>query len=241
VIRGSFSLSIDGAADFDPFLFSLPDGTQLQSVTYTYSNVNLVEGTSELGAAFLIRTLDFSDTCASGLINVATADTATVIFDECLDGNLADFEFLGGIWSWQQSLSRTGPLGGGGSWDYTLSFHVTSVTEPVTIDIKPGKTPNRINPASRQKIAVAILYTESFDATQVNWETVEFGPDGATEFHGRSRVKDVDRDGDMDLLLHFDTQDTGIACGDTEATLTGETFSGDAIAGTDTIVTMNCP
>jgi hypothetical protein len=118
----------------------------------------------------------------------------------------------------------------------------TVVNEQVVgIDIKPGKDPNNIKASSRQKIFVAILTAGSFNALDVNFETVAFGPNGATELRGRAKVKDVDRDGDMDLLLRFDTQDTGIACGDTEATLTGMTFGGEAIAGTDTIVTTNCP
>jgi hypothetical protein len=32
----------------------------------------------------------------------------------------------------------------------------------------------------------------------------------------------------------------GITCGDTEVTLTGATFSGEAITGTDAIVIANC-
>ena len=34
-----------------------------------------------------------------------------------------------------------------------------------------------------------------------------------------------------DPLLHFKTKETGIACGDTEASLTGETFGGTPIEG----------
>jgi hypothetical protein len=111
----------------------------------------------------------------------------------------------------------------------------------VEIDIKPGKTPNGINPTGKQKIPVAILTTDTFDATQVDWETVQFGRDGATESHGRAHVKDVDDDGDFDLLLHFNTQETGIACGDTEATLTGQTYDEQAITGSDSIKTVKCP
>ncbi len=88
--------------------------------------------------------------------------------------------------------------------------------------------------------------TASFDALEVFYAleadplSVEFGPNGATESHGMGHVEDVDDDGDMDLLLHFNTQDTGIQCGDTSGTLTGETFGGQAITGTDAIRTVRC-
>jgi hypothetical protein len=134
----------------------------------------------------------------------------------------------------------------GGNDFPAVSLRVLEVAETVTIDIKPGKEPNAINPTSMQKIPVAILTTASFDALDVFHAleadplSVEFGPDGATESHGRGHVKDVDGDGDMDLLLHFNTQETGIVCGGTEATLTGETFGGQAITGTDSIHTVPC-
>jgi hypothetical protein len=111
----------------------------------------------------------------------------------------------------------------------------------VEIDIKPGETANDINLESKGKIPVAVLTTESFDATQVDWETVSFGPGGSTESHERAHIEDVDLDGDMDMVLHFNTQETGIQCGDTEATLTGETFDGQSVTGTDAINTAKCP
>ncbi len=45
-------------------------------------------------------------------------------------------------------------------------------------------------------------------------------------------------DGDLDLFLHFNMQETGIQSGDTEASLTGETFDGQAITGNDAIETV---
>lgn len=120
----------------------------------------------------------------------------------------------------------------------TVSLMVTSIL--VDIDIKPGSDSNRINPKKKGIIRVAILTTDTFDATQVDPLSVEFGPNGATEIHGRGHVKDADRDGDRDLLLHFNTQDTGIECGDTSATLTGVTLDGQAIKGTDSITTVGC-
>jgi probable HAF family extracellular repeat protein len=110
----------------------------------------------------------------------------------------------------------------------------------VTIDIKPGETPNAINPKSQGVIPVAILTTDTFDATLVNAATVRFGNTGARAAIVRSAREDVDGDGDTDLLLQFNTQDTGIQCGATSASLTGETADRQPIQGSDAIVTTGC-
>jgi hypothetical protein len=47
------------------------------------------------------------------------------------------------------------------------------------IDIKPGSFPNSINPRSKGVIPVAILTTDTFDATTVDPLSVTFGPDEA--------------------------------------------------------------
>jgi len=108
--------------------------------------------------------------------------------------------------------------------------------ENVLIDIKPGSYPNSINPGSQGRIPVAILTDETFDATTVDPATVRFGPENAAAAH--SAIEDVDGDGDLDMILHFKTQKTGIEPGDTEATLTGKTYGGISIEGTDTIRTV---
>jgi hypothetical protein len=84
------------------------------------------------------------------------------------------------------------------------SFSALAILEPteeieVEIDIKPGSYPNSINLASKGAIAVAILATDDFDVMDVDPETVRFA--GAQP--QRSRLKDVDDDGDKDLLFHF--------------------------------------
>ncbi len=114
------------------------------------------------------------------------------------------------------------------------------VVEPVIIDIKPGSDSNSINPKNKGVIPVAILTTSTFDATTVDPLSVKFGPNGATEAHGRGHIEDVNHDGRLDLVLHFDTQETGIQCGDTSASLTGKTIGGQAIAGFDLIRTVGC-
>lgn len=110
----------------------------------------------------------------------------------------------------------------------------------VTIDVKPESYPNTINPKSKGVIPVAILTTATFDATTVDPLSVKFGPSGAVESHHKGHIEDADGDGDMDMVLHFKTQETGIQCGETQASLTGETFGGQAITGTDVIQTVGC-
>ncbi|MFN2398851.1 MAG: hypothetical protein ABR543_09480 [Gemmatimonadaceae bacterium] len=107
----------------------------------------------------------------------------------------------------------------------------------VAIDIRPNRFPNVIEVDGRTKIAVAILSDATFDATKVDPLSVRFGPNGAREVHNRGHVDDVDRDGDLDMVLHFATQATGIALGDTQACLTGQTTAGVPFKGCDSILT----
>jgi concanavalin A-like lectin/glucanase superfamily protein len=110
----------------------------------------------------------------------------------------------------------------------------------VAIDIKPSSFPNSINPRSEGVIPVAILTTNTFDAITVDPTTVLFGATGNEAAPVRSALEDVDLDGDTDMILHFNTQDTGIVCGDTSASLAGETFGGQAIKASDSINTVGC-
>ena len=75
-------------------------------------------------------------------------------------------------------------------------------------------------------------------ALQVDQTTIRFGPGGAAP--AKCKVKDPNEDGLPDLNCKFKISETGIACGDTEATLSGETFGGDAIIGTESVKTVKC-
>jgi hypothetical protein len=110
----------------------------------------------------------------------------------------------------------------------------------VDIDIRPGRDPNSISPASQGVIPVAILTTDTFDATTAYPTTVTFGATGSEAGPVRSAQEDVDGDGDADLILHFNTQATGIRCGSVSASLSGNTFSGQVIQGSDSIKTVGC-
>jgi uncharacterized repeat protein (TIGR01451 family) len=114
---------------------------------------------------------------------------------------------------------------------------------PVAINIKPGSFPNAIHPGNQGVIPVAVLTTLAgeynlpldFDATLIDPLSVRFGPreavwnetGGAFEAHGMGHLEDsyeldeVTQDGDLDMVLHFHTPETGIQHGDTEACVKG--------------------
>ena len=133
---------------------------------------------------------------------------------------------------------QTGPVTGGAIYWDDVSLKALPV--PILIDIKPGSDINSINTDSRGVIAVAVLTSADFDALQVDPDTARFGPAEAAKAHSQAHVEDVDYDSDMDLVFHFRTQETGIQCGDIEATLTGETWDGIPVSGTDSVNTVSC-
>jgi hypothetical protein len=105
----------------------------------------------------------------------------------------------------------------------------------VAIDIKPGSDTNPINLKSNGVIPVAILGSSTFDVTEVDETTLAFGPDGAAIAHNHAHLENVNGDDFADLVAHFRTQETGIAPGDTEACLVGETLDGLELNGCDNI------
>jgi hypothetical protein len=110
----------------------------------------------------------------------------------------------------------------------------------VALDIKPGSFPNSINPRSHGEIPVAILSTGTFDTTTLDPTNVSFGRTGTEAAPMHAALEDVNGDGRLDLVLHFDTQATGIRCGDASAFLAGNTRAGQAIEGSDSIQTVGC-
>jgi len=104
-------------------------------------------------------------------------------------------------------------------------------TAQVEIDIKPGSDPNSINLKSKGVVPVAVLTADDFDASTVDPSTVEFA--GASPV--RWTMEDVDGDGDLDLILHFKTQELGLTEDSTDSTLTGKTYDGELLWGTDTV------
>ena len=136
-------------------------------------------------------------------------------------------------------------LEGGNPVEATYFFNITNVillgflpdVLAVDIDIKPGSFPNSINQGSGGVIPVAILGSETFDATLVDGGTCTLG-DAMVKIVGRSdkllcSVEDVNDDGFLDQVCKFVTIDLGAAVGDTEASI--HCSAPEEIEGTDSI------
>jgi hypothetical protein len=106
----------------------------------------------------------------------------------------------------------------------------------IGIDIKPDGEPNSINPRSRGNIPVAILSTDTFDATtEVDQASLTFGRTGHEDSLRTCSDEDVNDDGLVDLICHFFTQQTGFTAGDTIGRLRGITHDGEVIVGEDSV------
>ena len=108
---------------------------------------------------------------------------------------------------------------------------------PIAIDIKPNTDPNTIILTSKGTISVAILTTADFNANTVDPTTVLFADASPI----RRKMVDVDRDGDIDMLLSFNIQELNLDVNSTIATLTGtmdDEIGTIPITGTDFVKTV---
>ena len=118
---------------------------------------------------------------------------------------------------------------------------------PVYIDIKPGSDPNSICLSNQGLLPVAILSTDNFDATQIDPISLELGGVVVSERGGGSKkapkiaysIKDVDGDGDLDIMAFFSVPDLvgegGLTLITTSLELTGTLTNGTPIVGADLV------
>jgi len=130
----------------------------------------------------------------------------------------------------------------------TICCTVTSlspfaIVEPSTIivkiDIIPGLSSNFVIPNTVLPIPVGIFSSNSFDASKIDISSVRFGRAGAQALLGKGVKLDLNCDRKLDLLLAFNTKQTGIQPGDISATLFGKTLSGQWFVGRDRVQTSN--
>jgi len=110
----------------------------------------------------------------------------------------------------------------------------------IPIDINPGSFPNSVNLRKAGVIPVAVLSTEEFDATTIRTRVARFGPAGAALVHNAPHYEDVNSDGLLDLLMHFNADETGIECAAEWAELRSSNEFGLSVKGSDLIKTVGC-
>jgi len=136
--------------------------------------------------------------------------------------------------------------GGGYSLQPDITWQVWGIPAflRIDIDVKPGNDRNRIKldvPCKNDKLPVAILSTPTFDAQSIDPTTVTLGGPvwGGRVAPFKSRVKDVDDDGDTDLRLLFSlcdlALDVDILLSDPELVLIGETADNLPFTGSDSV------
>jgi hypothetical protein len=115
------------------------------------------------------------------------------------------------------------------------------------IDFDPWRAANEARPNDAyfftvgvKTLSVADSDGRDLDATTIDVSSVKFGPS-----HGPAAYSvhtDFDGDGDLDILLSFRMQESGISClvVDTEVKLIATTTSGEVIGGKDTITKTGC-
>ena len=106
------------------------------------------------------------------------------------------------------------------------------------IGVEHGGLVSRVNVRSNARLFVVLFASDDFEVSGVDPATVRFGPAGAHPV--RVHRKDFDRDGRLDVAFHFVAKESGIACGDSTAALTGSTKEGARFRGMDAIVTVGC-
>jgi uncharacterized repeat protein (TIGR01451 family) len=124
----------------------------------------------------------------------------------------------------------------------TVTTTVNAAVVTVPIDIKPGSLPNSINRQNEGNIPVAILGSATFDVHQVVVSSLTFGHAGnenslIIKNNGQPQVsfEDVNGDGYLDLVAHFNTQLTNFQLGDTVGILEGTLLSGQQFTGQDSV------
>jgi Tol biopolymer transport system component len=112
----------------------------------------------------------------------------------------------------------------------------------ILIDIRPGKSPNYINPKSKGKVDVAILSNRYTDIIKtLDQTTLTFGYMGDEQSFIRceKETKDINSDGLPDLICRFKISYTGFKVADADGILRFRDINGNPYEGRDLIVTTN--
>ena len=232
VVGGS---TTDGILATHAFLWQ-NDGHGMQDLGSLGSNRAVATGINDLGQVV----------GASGFAGTNAVNRAFL----WQDGTMEDLGTLGGETSVAFAISNDGQVVGEAALaDGSHHAVLWTVALRAQIDVAPGDPTNTIK-LSRATVDVAVLGTPYFDASRVSPATVTLGnEDGNDASVQRNRrgvpqavFKDVDRDGDTDVLLTFD-RSALVARGDltlatTKLVLSGKLTTNKAIRGVNRVAVV---
>lgn len=216
---------------------ALPRGVGISSLVSGTSLPTLDSGTwtipGPFGAGtFFCSTGTYQSTCSPDSVPVAAATPVNIT----TIGRPATT----GLFTLRSEVTTT-------STDPDLTDNAASATLEVflsvVIDVSPKDPTNVVNLNRGGTVTVAILTTDTFNATTIDPLTVCFGDADApsertcTEQHVTGHLEDVNKDKRPDLLLHFTVEDTGIDMGDTSACMRAKTTAGVGLFGCEAITT----
>jgi ELWxxDGT repeat protein len=92
---------------------------------------------------------------------------------------------------------------------------------PVTIDVRPNQSRNRINLTQCSRVRVAVLSSRTFDALAIDQSSIAFGRTGTEAPALKCRARDAAGGPRRNLVCTFSVTATGLQPGDTTAVLTG--------------------
>ena len=192
--------------------------------------------------------------CGDGFDWSVDKGAVTLASGVVANGGAQSFSSTAGAASLDGIVVRTGDflyfvVGPGPNGDHTCDSTRLDVTitrvETVQIDIQPGDTPNVINLSSGGLVSVAILHPRSsmrpvsrpapFASEMPRLQASGIAPRPS----GTGHLSDVNGDGKVELVLHYEVQETGIDPGDLRACLTGLISDGAIAEGCDAIRTIS--
>jgi len=235
LVAGSTMAYADFSGDYDPANWTLTTNGGDGSVDTSFAPGTIILTGSDSDTGGSVDT-DYT-------VSVATVCGATIDFDwdyetNDLDGFDPSYYLINGADEFISSTdgsngSESVPVFAGDIFGFRVNtvddiggeafleisnFSVIPDASCADIDIKPNSDPNSINLSNKGVIPVAILGSDTYDVTDVDFSSLDF--EGAAPKHQAGHIEDVNADSYPDLVAHFPTQDVGLVAYATEGCLT---------------------
>ena len=182
---------------------------------------------------------------ATVLLNFNTKPRSLLAAPEAVSGVDGEFVYTSGDLSATLpsslavgSIIGLKPANGGSSFIVLTVVDCTPPPVTARIDVLPGLRVNYVIPRLRAPVLPVLIYGSATVNVQ-SMTSVHLQDAAAASVPAiLSRPFDANHDGYLDRVYWFSPIATGIACGQTSVTLTGQTTGGTHIVGTDSIRTV---